>query len=107
MKRTGFWGQSGGEPILPELLIDRKDELTKQLRELYQRERKVSNPEQRLKEYRQQRMKESREKQVATRERREQERSEKSGKMERAESDGDIVFGERHFWGIEQQGKRY
>ncbi len=94
MKRLGFWGNKDGQPSLPEVIVDRRNQLTKELRELYQKERKISNPEQVLKEYRQKRLRESREKQAANRERKEQERLDKAKKWKERKVSEILYLGE-------------
>ncbi len=78
MKRLGFWKEDKDKPSLPAQFIKEESELTKELRELYEKQRKLENKEAFLKESRKKRMEESRKKQQETKERKKRERQEKA-----------------------------
>ncbi len=78
MKRLGFWPKSSEQPTPAEAAIERQAELERELRELTKRLDLVEDPEAALKAMRKQRMLESRQKQEENRQRRNQERFDKS-----------------------------
>ena len=94
MKRTGFWPTDSEVPTVSEKIVDRRNELQKELRELVAKERKIKDPDKLLKDYRKQRMKESREKQKANREKRAQERKDKAAAWEERKSKEILYLGE-------------
>lgn len=78
MKRLGFWKPNIEKPSLPEKIIERRAELSSEMRALVAQNNKVKDPEKLLQEYRKKRLTESREKQKANREKREEERQQKA-----------------------------
>ena len=78
MKRLGFWKEDADKPSLPAQFIKEEGELTKELRELYAKQRKLENKEAFLKDLRKKRMEESRKKQQANKERKKREQFEKA-----------------------------
>ncbi len=74
MKKLGFWPDGEGAPSLPEQLIRREGELSRELADMLVQQRQNTDREQMLKEIRQQRMQASRQKQQQNKERRKQER---------------------------------
>ena len=78
MVRLGFWPDHQDAPTLPEQLIRKEGELTRELTELLEKQRKYANREQMFKEMRQKRLEDSRKKQAETKERRQRERDERA-----------------------------
>ena len=78
MKRLGFWPRDNDKPSPAEEAITRQAELEKELRDLTEKLRVVEDPEAALKAMRKQRMLDSRLAQEENRQRRNQERLEKS-----------------------------
>ena len=78
MKRLGFWKPNIEKPSLSEKIIERRAELSSEMRALVAQNNKVKDPEKLLQEYRKKRLTESREKQKANREKREEERQQKA-----------------------------
>jgi len=103
MKRTGFWPSDSEKPSLSEKIIARRNELWIEMRELVAKERKIKDPEKLLKEYRKQRMKESREKQKTNRERREQERKDKAAAWQERKSKEILFLGENISGGLQEK----
>ncbi|OXB12356.1 RNA-dependent RNA polymerase family protein [Flavobacterium reichenbachii] len=77
MQRLGFW-QSGAEPTLSEILINRETTIEKELNELLAKDRKFSNREAMVLEMRKARMKLAKEKRVETKLNQEKKRLEKA-----------------------------
>ena len=103
MKRTGFWPTDSEVPTVSEKIVDRRNELQKELRELVAKERKIKDPDKLLKDYRKQRMKESREKQKANREKRAQERKDKAAAWEERKSKEILYLGENISGGLQEK----
>ena len=103
MKRTGFWPTDSEKPTLSEKIVARRNELWVELRELVAKERKIKDPDKLLKEYRKQRMKESREKQKANRERREQERKDRAAAWQERKSKEILFLGENISGGLQEK----
>jgi len=78
MVRLGFWEEDENKPSISKDIIEKKGAIQRELRGLLKEDRKLDNPEQWLKEYRQQRLKESREKQEANRQKRAEEKKQKA-----------------------------
>ncbi|GBC61799.1 RNA-directed DNA polymerase [Desulfonema ishimotonii] len=74
MIRIGFWPSGKDAPTLPEQVIRREGELTRELDDLLRKQRRYENKELMLREMRKARMAESRRKQAETKARREEER---------------------------------
>ncbi len=89
MVKTGFWK---GEK--PRELIERRGELTRELRELTNRQRKYADREAMLREMRQRRMKEARENREETKQRREAKRLAKARRWEKRQSRDILYLGE-------------
>lgn len=94
MIRTGFWEKDIVQPTVPEQLINRRGELNREMRELVKTDRKLSNPDLVLKEYRKKKLQESREKQQANRERKEEERIERAKNWKEKQSQDITYIGE-------------
>lgn len=103
MKRLGFWKSNEEKPSLSEVLIKRTSELRKELGALNAQHYKIRDPEKLLKEYRQKRMAESREKQKVNRERRAAERVEKANRWTKQKETEIIYLGEKISAGLNQQ----
>ena len=91
MIRLGFWKESSGLPNDPGEEIRRQAELQGELDKLRRENRKLHNEEALLKELRQKRLAESRQKQKETRERRERERKERAENWKRRK-EKEIVY---------------
>ena len=78
MIRLGFWKEDSDKPSIPKEILEKKGAIHRELRALIKEDRKLDNPEQWLKDYRQQRLKESREKQAKNRQRRAEEKAAKT-----------------------------
>jgi RNA-directed DNA polymerase len=91
MKRLGFWKKDEGSPSLPELMIKKETELSKELNKLVDEKRKFENKEAVLKEMRMKRMAAAKLKREETKKKREQARYEKSEAW-RAKKDTQIIF---------------
>jgi RNA-directed DNA polymerase len=91
MKRLGFWKKDEGSPSLPELMIKKETELSKELNRLLEEKRKYQNKEAVLKEMRMKRMAAAKLKREETKKKREQARYEKAEAW-RAKKDTQIVF---------------
>jgi len=94
MKRLGFWKTNNEKPSLPEKIMERRAELSSEMRALVIQNNKVKNPEKLLQEYRKKRLKESREKQKANREKREQERQAKAANWKSRKEKEVLYLGE-------------
>ena len=103
MKRTGFWPTDSEVPTLSEKIVERRNVLQKELRELVAKERKIKDPDKLLKDYRKQRMRESREKQQANRERRAQERKDKAAAWKERKSKEILYLGENISGGLQEK----
>ncbi len=91
MKRLGFWKKDAGAPSLPEQLILKEADLTKELNTLLEQQRRYQNKEQALKEMRKARLEKSRQKREANKERRKKEKEEKAAKW-KAVKEKDITY---------------
>ncbi len=113
MIRLGFWEEGDGQPSLPTAFIKERADLHRELSKLMSTARKLDNPDQVLKEYRQKRLKESNEKQQENRERREKERLERAEKWKERKSKEIVYLGEEISGGLnetdanEEQLKRF
>ncbi|MFK8008279.1 MAG: reverse transcriptase family protein [Saprospiraceae bacterium] len=94
MKRLGFWKTNTEKPSLPEKIMERRAELSSEMKVLVAQNNKVKNPEKLLQEYRKKRLKESREKQKANREKREQERQAKAANWKSRKEKEVLYLGE-------------
>ena len=91
MKRLGFWKKDAGVPSMPEQLILKEADLTKELNTLLEQQRRYQNKEQALKEMRKARLEKSRQKREANKERRKKEKEEKAAKW-KAVKEKDITY---------------
>jgi len=103
MKRLGFWDSNEEMPSLTETFIKEKNKLRKELNELLAKQRKIGNPEQIVKEYRENRMKESREKQKANLEARLKARKEKAENWAKKKTEEIIYLGDNISKGLSQK----
>jgi RNA-directed DNA polymerase len=88
MKRLGFWKQGEGIPSLPEQLITKESDLTKELQSLLEKQHRYKNKEEALKEIRRARLDASKRKREENKLRRKKEREEKAAQWkERKEKD--------------------
>lgn len=78
MVRLGFWDENKKEEKVSKELIKEQAELQKQMNEVLAKERTLQNPEQIVKDFRAQRMRESKEKQAANHKRRIEEREKRA-----------------------------
>ena len=67
MKRLGFWKSDESKPEVPEEIFQRRGELQRQLRDLLDKQRLYSDPEEALKALRKERMQAALEKRAETR----------------------------------------
>ena len=91
MKRLGFWKKDAGSPSLPEQLILKEADLTKELNTLLEQQRRYQNKEQALKEMRKARLEKSRQKREANKERRKKEKEQKAERW-KAVKEKDIIY---------------
>lgn len=91
MKRLGFWKQEEGIPTLPEQLIQKEAELTKELRSLLERQHKYKSKEEALKEIRKERLEASKKKREENKQRRKKEREEKAARW-KEQKEKDIIY---------------
>jgi retron-type reverse transcriptase len=91
MKQLGFWKKDDDMPSLPEQLINKEAELTQELNDLLQQQRRYKNKEEALKEVRKARLEESRRKQVENKALRKQKREEKAA-LWKAKKEKDIIY---------------
>ena len=78
MIRLGFWNKAEGQPSLPEQIIRREGELSRELSALLTEKRRVEDQQAMLKALRKQRMAESKAKQAETKRRRHLQREQKA-----------------------------
>lgn len=91
MKRLGFWKKEAGVPSLPEQLILKEADLTKELTSLLEQQRKYKNKEEALKEIRKARLEKSRLKQEENKKLRKQKKAEKAARW-KALKEKDIIY---------------
>src|SRR5688500_13955520 len=91
MKRLGFWKKEEGIPSLPEQLILKEADLTKELNTLLEQQRKYKNKEEALKEIRKTRLEQSRLKREENKKLRKQRREEKAASW-KANQEKDIIY---------------
>jgi RNA-directed DNA polymerase len=91
MKRLGFWKKEEGVPTLPEQLITKEAELTKELHNLLDKQRKYKNKEEALKEIRKSRLEASRKKQEENKKLR-KEKGEQKAAAWKAAKEKDILY---------------
>lgn len=91
MKQLGFWKKDEGMPSLPEQLINKEAELTKELQNLLEIQRRYKNKEEALKEVRKARLEESKRKQAENKELRKKRREEKAA-LWKAKKEKDITY---------------
>ena len=94
MVRLGFWGRGSGLPSDPRDEIERRGELLKQLQVLSSESQRLTNRSRVLKELRQQRMRESRERRQATIARRIQEAEAKAARWKARKAKEILYLGE-------------
>lgn len=82
MIRLGFWPRNENHPTLPEQVLRVEGELTRELNDLLEKQRKYQNQAQMLKEMRKKRLEDSRKKQAETKERHKRERAERAAQWE-------------------------
>ncbi len=103
MIRLGFWSSEKEQPSLPEQLIRKEGELTRELNELLKKQRKFENREKMLREMRKKRFEESRKKQAETKERRKRERAEKVRQWKEQKAKEILYLGEGVSGGLNQK----
>jgi RNA-directed DNA polymerase len=91
MIRLGFWRSDKDAPLVPEQLIRRETELTKELTDLLERQRVYQNKQALLKEMRKNRLEESRKKQEENKKLRIQRAQEKAQRWKET-SQKDIIY---------------
>ncbi len=100
MIRLGFWKEGDGQTSVSEEWVRKKGELTRELNELVQRQRKYADKEAMLKEVRAQRMKEAKARREETKQRREQQRQEKAARWREAKETDLVYLGENVSGGL-------
>ena len=103
MIRLGFWESDINQPSLPEVVIRRRTELSKELSELLKEQAKLKDPEQIRKEMRKARMAASKEKQKANKERREQARKDRAAAWKSRKKTEILYLGEGVSAGLHQK----
>lgn len=91
MQRLGFWKKSSAAPSLPEQLIHKEADLTKELNVLLEQQRKYQNKEQALKEMRKARLEKSRLQREENKKLRKQKKEEKAARW-KAQNEKDILY---------------
>jgi RNA-directed DNA polymerase len=91
MKRLGFWKKDSGMPSLPEQLILKEADLTRELNGLLEQQRRYANKEQALKDMRKARLEKSRLKREENKKLRKQKKEEKAARW-KASKEKDIIF---------------
>jgi len=94
MKRLGFWKSAEGNGSVPELLIKRETELSKELQQLLAEKQKYQNKEAVLKEMRLKRMAAAKLKREENKKKKEQERYEKAQAWQKKKQTEIIYLGE-------------
>ncbi|MBL0740802.1 reverse transcriptase family protein [Chryseolinea lacunae] len=94
MKRLGFWKKEEGIPSLSEQLIVKEADLTKELKELLEQQRKYENREAALKEMRKARMAQSRAKREENKQLRKQKREAKAARWKDSKEKDILYLGE-------------
>ncbi len=103
MIRLGFWPAEKDRPSLPEQLIRKEGELSRELNELLKKQRQFENREKMLREMRKKRLEESRKKQAETKERRKREREEKARQWKEKQSKDISYLGEGVSGGLQDK----
>jgi RNA-directed DNA polymerase len=91
MKQLGFWKKEEGMPSLPEQIITKEVELTKELQTLLEQQRKYKNKEEALKEIRKARLAESTRKREENKKLRKQKAEEKAARW-KEQKEKDILY---------------
>jgi len=94
MKRLGFWQHEGGVPSLSEQLITKEADLSKELRELLEQQRKHQNKEEMLKQMRKARMEQSRAKREENKKLRKQKREDKAARWKESKTKDILYLGD-------------
>ncbi len=96
MKRLGFWPDDKEQPTLAEEFINKRAELSTQIKGLTSEDKRFKNKEAVLRKYKKERMKKSREQQKLNKEKREADRLEKQ-QIWKAKQANDIIYlGEKY-----------
>ncbi len=94
MIRLGFWPENQDAPSLPETIIRDEGRLVRELNELLKKQRRYENRELLLKEIRQKRMEESRERQKANKLLKKKQRGEKAAAWAESKKSNILYLGE-------------
>lgn len=94
MKRLGFWDEEKGPEVVPPELKKKQKKLQKEMTELLQKESDLKNPEKIIKDFREQRMKESKEKQAANLKKRVEDREKKLAAWQEKKKTEIVYLGE-------------
>lgn len=103
MIRLGFWSSGKDAPSVPEQLIRKEAELSRELRDLLKKQRRFENRKKMLKEMRTKRLAESRKKQQETKERKKRERDEKARQWQQKKATAIFYLGEGVSAGLNQK----
>lgn len=95
MKQLGFWKKEEGMPSLPEQLIAKEADLTRELQDLLEQQRKYKNKEEALREIRKARLENSRKKQQENKALRKQRREEKAALWKHKQEKDIVYLGEK------------
>lgn len=100
MKRLGFWPANSEQPSVPELLIDKQAELTKEFNRLLQERHKYFNKQEALKEMRKKRMAAAKAKRAETKKKREAHRLAKAEAWKARKASEILYLGEEVSLGL-------
>jgi RNA-directed DNA polymerase len=104
MKRLGFWKTKDGSATVPELIIKKETELSKELNQLLAQKQKYQNKEAVLKEMRLKRMAEAKQKREENKKKKVQQRFEKAADWQKKKQTEIVYLGEGVSIGLNNTG---